>query len=217
MRPDSEIKLNVENELQADPDIRSDDIAVAVKEGIVTLAGFVHSYRQKRQAEATAKRIAGVLAVANDVAVRLPIVHERPDPEIARDLARALRSQLQYSAQCIRAIVKSGWVILEGQVEWNYERERAEETAGRIKGVNGLTNSIEVKPNAVSLLVKQKIDEAFSRNPDMDAGRIVVEAHGGDVILHGFVRFWAERSEAERAAWATSGVTMVDNRLTVST
>ncbi len=216
MRSDSDIKRDVEDELRWDPDIGSDDIAVAVKNGVVTLTGFVRSYGQKLQAEADAKRISGVVGLANDIEVRLPAVDQRPDPDIARDAVAALKAQLTYSWEAIKVLVHSGWVTLEGQVEWHYQRDRAEEAVRRIKGVKGVTNSIQLKPAVTPSEIKRKIEDAFTRNAEIDAHNITVEAHGGEVVLRGKVRSWAELRQAERAAWAAPGVTKVDNRITIS-
>ena len=119
MRSDEEIKRDVEEELRWDPDIDPTDIAVAVKNGVVTLTGFVRSYSDKWEAERDAKRVAGVLGVANNLEVRLPNIDERPDPEIARDAVMAMKHQLPFSYENIKVIVKNGWVTLEGEVEWN--------------------------------------------------------------------------------------------------
>ena len=146
MRSDADIKRDVEDELQWDPDIDPTDIAVAVKDGVVTLTGFARSYAQKFEAEAAAKRVAGVVGVANDLEVRLPSIDERPDPDIARDAVHALRTRLPLSADNIKVIVKKGWITLEGEVEWNYQRETAENAVRWIKGVNGVSNLIQVKP-----------------------------------------------------------------------
>lgn len=216
MRSDEEIKRDVEQELRWDPDIDATDIAVTVHNGVVTLTGFVRSYSQKYQAETDAKRVAGVVAVANDLEVRLPSADQRPDPEIARDAVASLRNELPYSWEQIKVIVKNGWVTLEGNVEWNYQRERAEAAIRRVKGVKGISNLIKLKPKVEPTEVKKKIEEALKRIAELDANRIVVEANGSEVVLRGTVRSWAERQEAERAAWAAPGVTKVDNRIVIS-
>ena len=216
MRLDSDIKRDVEDELRWDPDIDATDIGVAVQSGVVTLIGFVRSYAQKTQAERDAKRVAGVVGVANDLEVRLPVLDERPDPEIARDAVSALKAELPYSSENIKVVAKGGWLTLEGAVEWNYARERAESAVKRIRGVKGVTNMISLKPKATPYEIKRKIEDAFRRSAELDASRITVEANGSEVILRGTVKSWAERQEAARAAWAAPGVTRVDNRIAIS-
>lgn len=216
MRLDSDIKRDVEDELRWDPDIDATDIGVAVHNGIVALTGFVRSYGQKTEAERDAKRVAGVVGVANDIEVRLPVLDERPDPDIVRDAVSALKSELPFSSEYIKVVASNGWLTLEGAVEWNYARERAESSVKRIRGVKGVTNSITLKPKAAPQEIRRKIEDAFRRSAELDASRITVEANGSEVILRGTVKSWAERQEAERAAWAAPGVTKVDNRIAIS-
>jgi len=215
MRSDSDIKRDVELELRWDPDITSDDIGVAVKDGVVTLTGFVRSYSERYEAERDAKRVSGVVGLANDIEVRLPSSDERPDPEIAREAASAIKAQLPVTHEHVTPAVRDGWVTLEGEVEWNYQRTLAETAVRRLKGVKGVTNLIHVKPRVAPSDVKRKIEEALKRHAELEADEITVEADGGEVILRGKVRSWAERKEAERAAWQAPGVTKVDNRITV--
>src|SRR3981081_1862447 len=137
MRSDGEIEKDVKAELEWDPDLDATDIAGSVKKGVVTLAGFVKSYTDKYEAEAAAKRVAGVVAVANDPAGGMRSGTERPDPDIAREAAQAVKSQLPISSENIKIIVKNGWVTLEGEVEWQYQRQTAENAVRRIKGVQG--------------------------------------------------------------------------------
>src|ERR1700732_42030 len=215
-RTDNEIEGYVKDELQWSPDLDSRDVAVSVKQGVVTLTGFVRSYLDKYEAEAAAKRVAGVTAVANDIEVRLPGVDQRPDPEIARDAVASIKTQLPVSWEHIKVVVKDGWMTLEGEVEWQYQRVTAEQAVRGVKGVRGVSNLIRLKPRVQPSELKKKIQEAFRRGAEVDANRIIVEANGGEVILKGTVRSWTERQEAERVAWAAPGVTKVEDRIIVS-
>lgn len=214
MRTDSEIKRDVEAELQWDPDIDATDIAVSVNEGVATLTGFVRSYTQKWEAERIAKRVAGVRAVANDIQVRLG--SDRPDPEIARDAVANLKAELPYSSELIKIVVKSGWLTLEGDVEWEYQRSRAEAAVRRVQGVKGVSNLIVLKPKVKPTEIKTKIQDALRRSAELDAQRISVEVDGSEVTLSGTVKSWAEKEEAARAAWRAPGVTKVNNLIAVN-
>jgi len=215
MRSDEDIKRDVEDELRWDPDIDPTNIGVAVRGGVVELVGFVRSYYQKWEAEVATKRVAGVVGVANDLEIRLPGIDERPDADIAREAVAEIRFQLPIAAESIKVVVKDGWVTLEGEVEWNYQREIAENAVRRLRGIKGVSNSVALKPKAEPSEIKHKIEAAFRRHAAIDAARVSVEVNGGDVILRGTVRSWTERQEAERVAWSAPGTTKVDNRLIV--
>jgi osmotically-inducible protein OsmY len=216
MKSDSDLERDVWEELLWIPNQGSDEILVSAKNGVVALTGFVHSFLAKYEAEKAVKRVAGVVGVVNDIEVRLHSQDERSDVEIAREAVAAIKSVLPYFCESIKVIVRNGWITLEGEVEWNYQKEAAEYVVRHVKGLKGVTNLVKTKPRIEPSELKRKIEEALKRNAAIDAQQINVEAHGGDVVLTGRVRSWVEREEAERAAWAAPGVVKVDDRIAVS-
>jgi len=216
MKQDSEVRRDVENQLKWEPDVNETDIVVAVKSGVVSLAGYVPHFADKCNAEKAVKRVAGVVGVANDIEVRLRDLDKRPDPEIVREAVAAIKHHFPLQPDRIKVIAANGWLTLEGEVEWNYQRAILEGAVRWLKGVKGLTNAVKVKPSVAAVEVKHKIEEAFVRSAELDASRVNVEASGSNVVLKGTVRSWAERAAAENAAWSAPGVAKVDNRLTMS-
>ncbi|MCW3097301.1 MAG: Transport-associated protein [Chthonomonadaceae bacterium] len=213
---DKEIQQEVLRELEWEPQVNSTEIGVAVKDGVVTLSGFVDGYVKKYNAERAAKRVYGVKAVANDLAVKLPSGAERTDPEIAIAAVQALESRFMVPSDKIKVTVRNGWITLEGTVKWQFQKQAAESAVRQLIGVKGITNMIEVRPPVSAADVKAKIEEALRRSAELDARRITVETEGSKITLRGTVRAWAEREAAERAAWSAPGVTSVDDLITVT-
>lgn len=215
-RTDAQIQSDVLAELRWDARVQSNEVGVAVKNGVVTLTGTVDSYMKKWAAEEAAHRVRGVKAVANDVEVRLPGSAERSDADIAAAAVRALEWDALVSVDKLDVTVSKGWVTLKGKVEWQFQREDAERVVRRLMGVKGVTNLIVVTPRLTPSQIQQKVEQALVRSAQVDAQRITIEVEGSKVILKGSVRSWTEREEAERAAWLAPGVASVDNRITVS-
>ena len=182
MRPDMEIKRDAEEHMRWDPAVDSTDIAVAVHDGVVALSGFVPSYAQKREAERDAKRVIGVLGVANDIAVRLPVTDARPDPHIARDAMSALRRQSPYTSENLKVIVQDGWLTIEGTVEWEYARERGMRAVEQICGVRGVTSRVLLRPPITTRQIQEKVERHLSAGAAVASG----------------LRSWAERDDPKR-------------------
>jgi osmotically-inducible protein OsmY len=212
---DSEIQKDVTDELRWDPALREDDIAVSVRDGVVTLAGFVVGYADKWRAERVVSKVKGVRAIANDLQVKLPSTSQRADPDIARAALNALTWDIAVPNDRIKVRVENGWVTLEGEVDGFYQREAAERDVRNLTGVKGVTNLLIVRAQPAPSDVKQRIREALQRGAQIDAEHITVEVEGHKAILRGTVRSYAEWRDAERAARNAPGITEVENRLTI--
>lgn len=217
MKSDEEIKRDVDNELQWNPELNATDIATKATNGAVTLSGFASNFYEKHQAEVTVKRVAGVVAVANDLAVRPKSADRLPDPEIAREAVIALKMALPVTWQNIQILVHDGRVVLEGTVEWEFLRERAATAIRYLRGVLDVRNSIKVQPSVVASDIKGDIEEAFKRNAIIDAKQVKVHVEGPQVTLTGEVRSWAERDQAYKTAASAPGVVNVVDDLTIRT
>jgi osmotically-inducible protein OsmY len=214
-KTDEEIQRDVQAELKWDARLQPNEIGVIVKDGVVTLTGWVDSYLKKWNAEEAAQRVAGVKAVANDIEVRLPGSSERTDSDIAAAAVHALEWDALVPSDRLQVTVSKGWVTLRGEVDWQYQRGDAERVVRRLTGVKGVTNLITVKPHTAPSDLKKRIEEALVRSAKVDADRISIEVQGSKAILKGTVRSWAEREEAERVAWSAPGILSVENRITI--
>jgi osmotically-inducible protein OsmY len=212
---DKELKQHVQNALDWEPSLDASDIGISVDESVVTLRGNVASYAEKIAAERVALRVYGVKAVANDLAVHLVSGFERTDTEIAQAAVAALKWNTVVPDDRVTVTVANGWLTLHGTLDWQYQKDAAARAVRDLMGVKGVTNNVTVQPRVKTIDVRDKIEAAFKRSAEIDARRINVTAADGKVILSGNVHSWAERQEAERAAWAAPGVKQVEDRLTI--
>ena len=211
-----ELQKKVLEALDWEPGLEAKEIGVAANGGVVTMTGIVRSYADRFTAERVVKRLSGVKAIANDLEVRLPGDFRRSDGDLAAAAVRALEWDVQVPNDRIKIRVADGWLTLEGQVEWQYQRQSAEHAVRNLMGVRGVSNQLTLTPRVTPADLKNRIEAAFKRTAELEARGIRVETTaGGKVILTGSVHSWSEREEAEDAVWAAPGVNVVEDQLGV--
>jgi osmotically-inducible protein OsmY len=215
-KTDSQLQHDVIAELEWEPSVDHAVIGVAVNDGVVTLSGFVKSYPEKMAAEKATRRVAGVKAIAEEIKVRFASDPKTADHEIAKRILDMFAWNVSIPEQQIKVKVEHGWVTLTGTVDWFYQSNEARKAAGRVTGVIGVSNLLEVKKLPAAFDIKDRITAAFKRQADLDAGSVTVVTDGGTVKLGGRVKAWNERGIAERAAWAAPGVTRVEDNIVVA-
>ena len=213
---DSVLRRKVIEELEWEPSVDASQIGVAVKDGIVTLTGMVLSYPEKTNAERAMRRVAGVKGVADELKIKLFGTDVRSDFDIAQAAVNGLVFNASVPKDRVKVLVEDGWVSLDGEVEWQYQRTAAENTVKHLRGVVGITNRISIKPRLDATNVKSKIESAFARQAHLDANKIQVEALNSEVTLKGRARSIDEKLAAEIAAWSAPGVTKVRNEVIVT-
>lgn len=215
MKTDSEIQKDVIEQLKWESFLKASEIGVAVKNGVVTLSGTVDSYLKKIAAEDAAKRISGVKVVAEDIDVKYPNSLIKNDTEIAEAVLNSLKWHSAVNEEKIKIKVENGIVTLEGEVDWEYQRNSVVTQIESLIGVKKIINNIIIKAGIVPKELKQKINAAFLRSATIDSEKINIEVSGQKVILKGKVRSWAEKNDAENAIWASPGVNKVENKLEI--
>lgn len=215
MKTDSEIQKDVIDEISWEPFLKSSEIGVSVKGGIVTLSGTVDAYSKKVAAENAAKRVAGVKAVAEDIEIDYTTDGKRTDSAIAGAVVDALKWHSAMQENKIKVKVENGWVTLEGDVDWEFQKNSARYMVENLQGVNGISNLIKIKPGASPVEVTRKINAAFHRSATIDSGKVQVGVNGSKVTLSGKVRSYSEKKDAESAAWLAPGVTEIENKIEI--
>jgi osmotically-inducible protein OsmY len=214
MKTDMKLQRDVLDEIAWEPSVCVPEIGVMVCDGIVTLTGSVENLPAKWAAENAALRVFGVRAVVNDIEVKLSTENRRSDGDLALAVCTVLEWNILLPKN-LQVAVEDAWITLAGKVQWQFQKNAAEETVRRLIGVKGVINNIAVKPRAIPFAVQGKIEAALQRRAILDADGIHVKTEAGKITLEGTVGSWAEKEAAENTAWSAPGVTQVDNELSI--
>lgn len=214
---DTQLRQLVIDELEFEPSIDASHIGVAASAGVITLTGHVRTYAEKVAAMKAARRVKGVRAIAQEMEVRYPGEMKTADEEIAKRILSVLKWDAMIPDDKVKVTVQKGWVNLSGGLDWQYQKNAAEDAVRRLTGVIGVTNAIAVKPPVQAGDIKKKIEAALARNAHVEAQGIRIDVLNNRVSLEGVVDSWEDHDIVENAAWSVPGVLAVDDRLVIAT
>jgi osmotically-inducible protein OsmY len=216
MKTNAELQRDVQEAIKWEPLLNAGEIGVTAKEGIITLTGTVDSYWKKSEAEVAARNVAGVKAVVEKIEIKFANnSFKRDDNEIATEVVNAFKWNIEVPNDKVKVKVEKGWVTLEGELEWNFQKEAARCAVGELLGVTGVTNNITIKADTQDEIERKDIESALERNWSLSDRQIKVKVSGTKVTLTGKVDSWYQKSEAARIAWKARGVWSVENDLVV--
>ncbi len=216
MKTNENLQKDVQDAIKWEPLLQAAEIGVIVKDGIVTLTGTVDNYLKKTEAETAAKNVAGVKAVVEKIEVIYNSFWiKKTNQEIATEVISALRLNWNVPNDTVHVKVEDGWVTLDGDLAWNYQRESAKNAVKNLEGVKGITSNIKIKSDNTDTIEKDAIEKALSRNWSINDNDIKVKVNANEVTLSGTVDSYYQKDEAERIAWNAPGVWSVNNELSV--
>lgn len=210
------LQQDILDELKWEPSLDSSRIGVSVERGVVVMTGHVRSLWERGIADQAVKRVRGVTALANELQVDLLDGTERDDVQIAKAVQNALQWNVMVPDNRLKVTVSKGWVTVEGEVPFAYQRRATQTAVQQLVGVRGYTDRITVRPEVSPTDLRQRLNAALHRYASLEAGKVVTSTDGGKVVLSGTVHSWAERDQVQNAAWSAPGVSEVDNRIAVS-
>jgi len=215
MKTNEELQKDVQDAIKWEPLLNAAEIGVTAKDGVISLTGVVDSYSKKLEAETAAKNIAGVKAVVEKIEIKFSSSWNKSNADIAKEVLTALKSRWDVPSDKVKVKVEDGWITLEGELSWNYQKEAAKNAINYLTGVKGVTNNITIKSESHDAIEKKDVEKALARNWSINTQDIKVKVAGTKVTLTGTVSSWYQKDEAGRIAWNTPGIWSVDNELVI--
>jgi len=215
MKSNEGLQKEVQNTIQWEPLLSAAEIGVIAKDGVITLSGTVDSYGKKMQAEEATKNVLGVKAIVVNIDIEFGSRYSKGDNEIADEILAAYKRDWKIPEDKVKIKVEKGWVTLDGEFYWHYQKDAAMDSIRNLPGVMGVTNNITIKAAILDEIEKEAIESALQRSWAFHESDIKIDVSGTHITMRGKVASWYEKDEAARIVWKTPGVGIVNNELVI--